>query len=195
MAELSRAFEAYARAYRVTRGHWTGVNAATLAAVTGRRDIADTIAREVRQDCLERLKRHALGDDRYWILATLGEAALILGDWPEAEEWYTRAAEAGSDRLGDLSSTRRNARLLLDHLDGDCTRIEQCLRLPRVIVFTGHMIDAPGRRSARFPSALEDLVRRAIRKRVDELDGRLGFAAAACGRAIRLRARFLEAGG
>src|SRR5207244_9785468 len=54
MSELSRAFEAYARAYRVTRGHWTGVNAATLAAVTGRRDVAATIAREVRQDCLER---------------------------------------------------------------------------------------------------------------------------------------------
>jgi len=195
MSELSRAFEAYARAYRVTRGHWTGVNAATLAAVTGRRDIAATIAREVRQDCLERLKRHALGDDRYWILATLGETALILGDWSEAEEWYTRAAEAGADRLGDLSSTRRNARLLLDELDGDRTRIERCLQLPRVIVFTGHMIDAPGRRPARFPSELEDRIRRAIRMRVDELDGALGFAAGACGGDILFLESIVEVGG
>ena len=143
MAELSRAHEAYARAYRLTGGYWTGINAATLAVVTGHRETGAAIAREVRQRCLDRLQQQAPRDDLYWILATLGEAAMILGDWPEAEEWYTRAAEAGSDRLGDLSSTRRNARLLLDHLDGDCTRIEQCLRLPRVIVFTGHMIDRP----------------------------------------------------
>jgi len=195
MAELSRAHEAYARAYRLTGGYWTGINAATLAVVTGHRETGSAIAREVRERCLDGLQQQAPRDDRYWILATLGEAALILGDWPEAEEWYTRAAEAGSDRLGDLSSTRRNARLLLDHLDGDRTRIEQCLRLPRVIVFTGHMIDAPGRRSARFPSALEDLVRRAIRKRVDELDGRLGFAAGACGGDILFLESILEVGG
>ena len=195
MAELSRAHEAYARAYRLTGGYWTGINAATLAVVTGHRETGAAIAREVRQRCLDRLQQQAPREDRYWILATLGEAALILGDWPEAEESYTRAAEAGSDRLGDLSSTRRNARLLLDHLDGDRSRIEQCLRLPRVIVFTGHMIDAPGRRSARFPSALEDLVRRAIRKRVDELDGRLGFAAGACGGDILFLESILEVGG
>jgi len=195
MAQLSRAHEAYARAYRLTGGYWTGINAATLAVVTGQREPATALAREVRERCLERLRQPSSPEERYWILATLGEAALILRDWPEAEDWYARAAEAGSGRLGDLSSTRRNARLLLDHLDGDRARIEQLFRVPRVVVFTGHMVDAPGRRTARFPIALEERVRQVIRTRVEELEGRLGFAAGACGGDILFLESILELGG
>src|SRR5439155_22321113 len=133
-------------------------------------------------------------DDGYWLLATLGEAALILGERFEAEEWYGRAAEVGRGRLGDISSTRRNARLLLAQLDIDPAPIERCLHLPRVAVFAGHMVDALGRRAPRFPPDLEDDVRQAIRERLERLDARLGFAAGACGSDLLFLESMLELG-
>ena len=194
--ELARAHEAYARAYRISGGYWTGINAATLAFVIGRRETAHALAREVREQCLEKLRERAdVGDERYWVLATLGEASLILGDRSAAEEWYGRAAEEGRGRFGDLSSTRRNARLLLRDLEVDPAPIERCLRLPRVVAFAGHMIDVPGRPSPRFPPDLEADVRQAIRDRIEQFDGRLGFAACARGSDILFLETMLDLGG
>ena len=194
--ELARAHEVYARAYRLTGGYWTGINAATLALLIGRRETAASLAREVRDRCVRELgAQTGHADDGYWLLATLGEAALLLGERSEAEEWYGRAAEVGRGRLGDISSTRRNARLLLAHLDIDPAPIERCLHLPRVAVFTGHMVDAPGRRAPRFPPDLEDDVRQAVRERLERLDARLGFAAGACGSDILFLESMLELGG
>ena len=56
-------------------------------------------------------------DDHYWDFATLGEAALILRDWSGAASWYRQAGQIGRGRFGDLQSSRRNARLILQHLE------------------------------------------------------------------------------
>jgi len=193
--ELTRAYDAYARAHRLTGGYWTGINAASLALVLGHREAAVTLARRVRERCLEELGRPSRTVDPYWLLATLGEAALILNEWSEAEDWYRQAADVGSGRLGDLSSTRRNARLIVEYLDADSARIDRCLRIPRVVVFTGHMIDAPGRSRPRFPAQLEGAVQTAIRERIEKLDARVGFAAGACGSDILFLETILEVGG
>lgn len=52
---------------------------------------------------------------------------------------------------------------------------------PRAIAFSGHMIDAPGRATPRFPARLERAVRAAIDRAVFELIPAEGFAQAACG--------------
>ena len=88
---------------------------------------------------------------RYWELAALGEASLILRDQSQAGEWYARAAERGKKRFGDLHSSRRNARLILQHWNGDQAWIEQYLRIPCVLVFAGHMIDRPGSPDPEIP--------------------------------------------
>jgi len=197
---LQAAYKFYSEAYRlaveknkVHEGYYTGINAATLALLLGEKEVAHGLAREVRALCLQELKRLATqGDATYWIQATLGEAALILGEWSEAEDWYTRASEAGRGRLGDLSSTRRNARLLVEHLGGDKRRIEGCFRIPRIAVFVGHMIDQPGRALPRFPPQLEQAVREALRSRLQKLDIGLGYASAACGSDILFLETVLE---
>jgi tetratricopeptide (TPR) repeat protein len=195
-AALDRAQRAYERAYRLTAGYWTGINAATLAVVLGRRDAGAALARSVRDRCRGIVDDQSYtADERYWVIATLGEAALVLGDLVEAEDWYAKAAELGHGRFGDLTSTRRNARLLLERIDGDHSRIERLLSVPRVAVFTGHMIDAPGRIAPRFPAAMEDWARRAIRDRLAEHDARVGFAAGACGGDILFLESILDLGG
>jgi class 3 adenylate cyclase len=180
---LNKAYETYARAYHASGGYYTGINAATTALVSGRRAEARRLAREVRALCLQELQslEAAGASGNYWLLATLGEAALILREWREADEWYGRAALMGRGHYGELNSTRRNARLLIERLGADGNSIERLLWIPKVVVFAGHMIDRPDRAAPRFPPELEEPVRRAVRARLEEIDAGFGYSSAACG--------------
>jgi class 3 adenylate cyclase/tetratricopeptide (TPR) repeat protein len=185
---LRLATERYLQAYQLTGSIWTGINAATLAKVMGRTDQASALAITVRTHCLQKLQADPDRPD-YWLLATLGEAALILGQWSEAEDFYGKAIALGKGRFGDLSSSRRNALLLAQPMSDDVQRIQRWFQIPRVVVFCGHMIDRPDRSQPRFPAELEPVVYHAIRDRLRQLDARLGYASAACGADIL----FLEA--
>jgi len=181
---LRQAHARYRDAYRLAAVRrdpegalYAGINAASTALLLGDGDAAQELARQVRGWCRQRLTRSA----DYWAEATLGEAALLLGEWAEAEHHYTRAAALGAGNLGDLSSTRRQARLLLTELGRDPSQCDRCFRIGPVVVFAGHRIDAPDRPAPRFPPALEPAVARALAERLATLDARIGFASAANG--------------
>ncbi len=190
---LRQAYEFYTQAYRATGGYWSRINAATLAFLLGDQEQAMALARELTEQCRQKLNHaeEAKGD-RYWLLSTLGEAALLLRHWSEAEEWYGQAIEVGRGDWGSLQSTRRNARLLMRHLGRERDRIERLFRLPSVVVFTGHMVDRAERQMPRFPSRLEEAVKEAIRQRLNELDAGFGYASAACGSDILFHEVILE---
>jgi class 3 adenylate cyclase len=57
----------------------------------------------------------------------------------------------------------------------------ETLAAPKVVAFTGHMIDAPGRRSPRFPAALEGEVASRIDAAIATLPAVVGYSQAACG--------------
>jgi hypothetical protein len=183
--QLRLALRFYSEAYELSGGYWTGINAATLALLSGDTERAHALAAEVREKCLADLARtEAAGGDTYWPLATLGEAALILGDSQEAEGWYARAAEAGRGRLGELASTRRNARLIVEHTGGDRALVERHLPAPRVAAFAGRGVEAgdPGAstrsQGSQLPPALERAAREALVERLRELNVGAGYAVA-----------------
>lgn len=184
---LQRAAEIYGEAYQTTGGYWTGINAATMNLLIGEKERACELANKVRAQCLKEVADP--GGDQYWELAALGEAALICRNWSEAEKWYARAAEEGENRFGDLHSSRRNARLILQYWNEDQSWIDKYLRIPCVIVFAGHMIDRPDRVEPRFPHELQTAVAEEIRAKINKLKPGFGFASAACGSDIL----FLEA--
>jgi class 3 adenylate cyclase/tetratricopeptide (TPR) repeat protein len=194
--QLHQAYEVYLEAYRRTGGYWTGINAATMALLLGQKEQAAALAREVRESCLRELeKTREAGGTNYWLLATLGEAALILGQWTEAREWYAQASRAGRGRFAELNSTRRNARLIIDAMGGDRAPFDQYFQIPSVVVFAGHMIDRPERKSPRFPPQLERRVRDALRDRLKLLNAGVGYASAACGSDIMFLETLIEMGG
>jgi class 3 adenylate cyclase/tetratricopeptide (TPR) repeat protein len=188
-----KAKEIYAASYAQTGGYWTGINAATMARLLGEEEEAETLALRVKRQCLTELESlQSKATERYWLLATLGEAALIRGEIAEALEWYDQAGEIVGKRYGDLASTRRNLRLLCNALGlaaRDRKKLQGCLRVPRVVVFSGHMIDQPGRVFPRFPPQLEGRVARELHRLLGSLEARIGYASAACGSDIL----FLEA--
>jgi class 3 adenylate cyclase len=180
----------YAKSFERSHNYWTGINAATLRFVEGKREEAIALARMVYDDCRQRFDRSNPGEDeRYWLVVTLGEAALILGKAEEAKDWYAQGAEEGRRRYGDLLSTRRNLRLLAGPLGKEVESIFALFHLPRVVAFVGHLVDRPGRPKPRFPMQLEGAVRDAIRERLAKINAGFGFSAAACGADIL----FLEA--
>ncbi len=189
---LRRAAEIYSQAYENSRGYWSGINAATMSLLIGEKERACQLANQVREQCLRELQDRR--GNRYWELAALGEAALVCGEWSAAGEWYARAAEEGKKRFGDLHSSRRNARLLLDHWQKDFSWIEQYLHIPPVIVFVGHMIDRPGRGAPRFPPELERAVAGKIKESIAKLNPGFGFSSAACGSDILFLEAMLEHG-
>ena len=190
---LFRAAEIYTQTYKVSGGYWTGINAATTALLIGKKNRAAKLARDVRALCLRELQ--CARGDKYWLLATLGEAALILRDWSQARDWYAQAGRIGHRRFGDLQSSRANARLILDYWKAEPSDFERCLRIPRVAVFAGHMMDQPGRGTARFPPKLEQVVAQAIRRRIQALDAGIGYSSAASGSDILFLEAMLDHGG
>jgi hypothetical protein len=184
-AHLTASFELYARAYGTSRerevnadAYYTGINAATLAVLRGDVDAARRLAREVEAICT-RLRGGGTPD--YWSEATLGEAALILGETAVARRHYAAAARLAGVHYGDLSSTRRQAELLAQHLRVDGSWIAGVLQVPPVVVYSGHMLDHPTRDSPRFPPALEGAVRDALRARLTALRPLAAYGSAACG--------------
>ena len=189
---LRESASTYAQAYAQSGGYWTGINAATMSLLTGDADTAARLAGDVREKCIEALRRP--DPDNYWLFAALGEAGLISRDWPQAEDWYARAAKVADHRYADLQSSRRNARLILRHWNQNSSNIDNLLHVPPVVVFAGHMIDQPGRAAARFPAELEDAVGEAIRSEIDRIRPGFGYSAAACGSDILFLEAMLEAG-
>jgi len=192
---LRQAYKYYVQAYKATGGYWSGINAATLALILDRREEADALARAVAAQCRVHLDQAESTGDRYWLLSTLAEAALLLGDWSEAEDWYRQAVELGRGNWGSLQSTRHNALLLLRHLGRSEDLVDRIFQFPVVVVFVGHMVDRPNRPIPRFPPQIENEVKRAISQRLKELNAGFGYASVACGSDILFHEAVLERNG
>jgi len=199
---LAAAFEIYAAGYRessrraaVADAYYTGINAATMAFLRGRIERAREIAADVERLCQTELQDNEEAADAYWPQATLAEAALILGQQDTARERYAVAAKLAGTRYGDLSSTRHQARLLLEHEGESTAWLDDAMGLPPVLVYTGHMIDAPGRSQPRFTPPMESAICAQIRDRLERLEPAAAYGSAACGADILCLECVQELGG
>ena len=171
-AHLGAAFGIYRRAYDDARSGgsaadlaYTGINAAAIAVLQGQLPSARLIAHEVRAHCVRAL---AAQTSDYWLTATLGEAALIMGESSEAEANYTRAAQLAGGSHGSLASTRRQAALLAQHLPGDLAWTAAALKVPPLLMYTGYLTDPLTGVEARFPRrATEGDIATGIRRRLE----------------------------
>ena len=175
---LARSRDLYLDAFRRSRGHYSGINAASLSLIMGDARRAERLAREVVGICAERWKHPAQRD--YWIVATVAEANLVLGRQEQAAKYYGAARNKSGSNYTNLASTRRQLRLLARYAPVDGSVLE-ALRIPPVVAFTGHMLDAPGRKNPRFVEGAVEAVRGRIAELLDRLDVRIGYASAACG--------------
>jgi class 3 adenylate cyclase len=155
-------------------GYYPGINAAAVGLLLGFNHEAFSLARRAA------VLAEKVPIPDYWSIATLGEAALILGDLDGARACYLAAQQHPHD-AGQRASTRRQARLIASHLHGDSTLLDDCFHIPPVLVFAGHLTDAADRLTPRFPESMVDAVDSNLRSALARLQPTIGFASAARG--------------
>ena len=170
--------ERYLQAYALSHEFFPGVNAATMSVLGGRAREGRQLAREVLDRCLATTRG---GDvDDHWLCATLGEASVVLGERDGALQWYRRARDIAGRRYGEIASMRRQLKLLAPRLELAAEALG-VLRMPRVAMFAGHMLDRPDRPLPRFPPGLAPAVEAAIGRALDEVGAGFAYCSAACG--------------
>lgn len=137
------------------------------------------MAANVALDCATKEGRHA---ETVWAAATLGELEVIAGDPEKARKLYQRAANTPNITYFQIDSMSGQVHLLErlgfrpDAVAAVLQVLEQAsgrfrkpgARFNRVAVSSGHMIDAPGRSTPRFPAGREDAVRQRMARQLEE---------------------------
>jgi tetratricopeptide (TPR) repeat protein/class 3 adenylate cyclase len=218
---IQQACKYYGDAFAKNEAYYPGINLAFTLAAAGEREKAEECARKVAKLCRAEISKAGKEPDG-WLLATLAEALVHQGDTSDAAKYYGRAAKIFAGRWRDLASMRRQAREILGfakaapepakvswlNLNSIRRRVramfgreeqgqewlDRCFEFPSVVVFSGHMIDRPGRTPARFPPRREPEVREKIRQELLRVRAGFGYSSAACGGDIIFSECLLEMG-
>ena len=199
---LRSAIEPYTRAFiEEPRHFYSGINAVTLrhlqkhlgGSVTHRVSLGD-LEGGVLWACLTALER---GPTDYWARASLAELSLLLYDTDKVATEFAQAAVAADRDWFALDSTRQQLRLLRDLgfrpeqvavalgvVEQEIAKTAAPLAPGKVFLFSGHMIDKPGREPPRFPPDKEHIAAGAIAERLDTLQAGerdLAICGGACG--------------
>ena len=190
LALKQTSYQLYRETYERTGSPYTGINAAAMALHCGDRPVAYRLSADVREPLL---KAQTTLD--HWGFATVAESYLLEEKLDEAENWYRRAVAKAPGLHQDIAVMRRFARLDLTAIGKPRDRLDAALPVPRVVAFTGHMVDAQGRTPPRFPSEKVGKVRLQIRQRLQALGPIHGFSNAARGSDILFIEELLACGG
>jgi tetratricopeptide (TPR) repeat protein len=210
-AAIQRACELYGEAFDRHESYYPGINLAFTLAAAGRRAQARQCARKVARQCAAAARREGrpenwlsrltggrppadAGPRDGWLLATLAEALVHLGEEEDAARHYRAAAGLFEGRWRDLASMRRQAREILRFAGRPADALDGCFEFPSVSVFSGHMVDAPGRPRPRFTPAMEPGVRRRLLAQLRSWRVGFGYASGASGGDILFGECLLELG-
>ena len=132
---LQQAHQLYLAGYENARaagdiggGIYNGINAASTALLMGDNLAAAKLAEEVSALCDQ------CDPPDYWSLASKAEAMLVRQDLASAEALYAEAAAHCGAASGDVSATRRQARLLLNAIGQDPQALDHCFPVPAIHV-------------------------------------------------------------
>ncbi len=205
-ALLKAAIESYETAFRGDPKHYySGINALALmhlyehlTAKDSYRHVMQVMAGAVRfaAECEDKRDKEKL----YWARATLGDLEVLIGTPESTEAAYKDAVATNRGNRFALNSSRDQLLLLQqlefspDNVASGIAVFDRALRrLPspgqkweprRVLLFSGHMVDAPDRETPRFSEGMVGLAAQKIVEVLAELDAGaddLALTQGACG--------------
>ena len=181
---LTEAYRAYAEIYESSSDAYPGINAASLALLSGRKEQAQTLASSI-------IALNEISNPQsYYDAATLAEALLINERVDEAAAALYMASRLPDANIGAKSSTSRQLSLLAKMLELDADREDILLAPispPTVVHYCGHMF-------------LEDAtIEAGLRQRIDdflnEQNGDFAYGSLAAGADILVAEAILARGG
>jgi tetratricopeptide (TPR) repeat protein len=221
---LDEAVQAYAAGFRQDPRHsYSGINALTLLHLrkhlTGADE--DAVQRSELEGGVRWAVRSALSKETndfkdFWARVTLADLELLLSDQRTIDNAYAHAVAAAEkdwfalnsswqqlDMLRTLGFRPDEVAVAFKIIDRALARLLPPWRPDKIFLFSGHMIDAPSRKTERFPKEMADRAGAAIAAKLDDLKagpqdlalcegacgGDLLFAEAALERGMRLELR------
>ena len=188
-ASLRQAIESYTKAYRFNPAHYySGINALTLMCLHRHLTRQDRYKQHDIEVMTGAVRYASECEDEpenfYWARATLGDLEVLTGTPEKVREYYGEAVVKNDKKKFDPDSTLKQLRLLRnlefrpEQVDAGIEVLERALKRlgksderhepEKVFLFSGHMIDKPGRSEPRFPAEKEDS---AAMKIAEVLDG------------------------
>ncbi|OFZ23560.1 MAG: hypothetical protein A2202_04320 [Bdellovibrionales bacterium RIFOXYA1_FULL_36_14] len=192
---LNMSIEFYKKAYAKAKNPWHGINLATLQLIIGNEEIALEIAKEVFRNLF--YIAQGVTKNNYWDLATLAEALIILKDYEEAINYLRQAIELNKKDIGSQVATKKNLSLLYSYqkIPSDIYhKLTELFSIPKIVVFSGHMIDEDEKVDCRFPRWLESEVSSLIKDKIESLGDIETYSSAACGADILFIEHALQKG-
>jgi class 3 adenylate cyclase len=104
----------------------------------------------------------------------------IMGRFDEAFALYAKLKDVPGVTTEDLADARFRSQFIAEALGLPRQYFYAAFPLLQLLVFSGHVTDLPGA-APRFPLDSIRQVREALRKKLDQLDARVGFLSAAAG--------------
>lgn len=151
-AELEQAYRAYLDIYRDSGDSYPGINAASLALLTGDAEAARALAEEILA-----IPKVAAPED-YYDAATRAEASLLLGRADDAAIAARLALTLPNCTVGNRATTVRQLGIIADRL-GFPARERQAvlapLRPPSAFHFAGHIFRPDPAEEARIARAID----------------------------------------
>ena len=203
-ALLRAAIDSYATSYRSNPSHYySGINALTLMHL--HRYLTNDPRYDREMNTMAGAVRFAAESkpdesQRFWSNATVGDLEVLVGTPDTVRAAYKEAIAKDDKDWFALNSCRTQLELLRDldfrpeHVDTGIATFERALQKmakpedrwkPRqVFLFSGHMIDAPGRQPPRFPAEKESVAAQKIAEALDKLGAGpedLALTQGACG--------------
>ena len=197
---LESVIENYRQAFNIAQStddsfhdlYYAAINVATFSHIAGRRSEAVEYAKMVLTLCGNAENLLTGSAPNAWPLGSRAEAHALLGHTEEAIRDFQAMTSSGLLGLRDLCSARKQARLVAQYTGQDHKIFDTAFNLPSIVVFAGHRLDDPQRRSRRGPRLpLEVLgsLRLELDRLLASLDARISYSSAASGADIV----FLEA--
>ena len=189
-ALLRAAIDSYAQAYRKHPGHYfSGINALTLMHL--HEHLVGDGRYAAALPAMEGAVQFAAQNEpdvgqAFWALVTLADLAVLRGSPEQVRSAYREAVAKHDSDWFSLKSSRAQLQLLADLgfrpepvaaaltvFDKAIARLQAPIgpwQPRKVILFSGHMVDEPGRQEARFPDDKQALVAQAIESSLLEID-------------------------
>lgn len=105
-------------------------------------------------------------EEKFWWHTNRAEMALLRGDLETAAAQYQRMRDLGQSRLASVGANAKVCRDLLRGADLAPNLLDDCFRLPSLVIASGHIFDEPGRTPPRFPIARATAVREALSRQL-----------------------------
>jgi len=176
----------YKKAFLEKNDGYNGINAATLTFLSGNRADAVQLAEKTIQYVEQ-------WPDGYWKEASLGEAYLLTGDNNTARQHYKKANTLGKSDPGSVHSTVEQLKILAKDLPA-AGEMLNLFDKPVIVIFAGHMIDNPVKKTVRFPESAAGDVKSEISGFLDRINAAIGYSSLACGGDILFAESILEKG-